>query len=91
MLVLGQHRHRQGHHVGDVDLSPYLSDVILLFRYFEAQGNVYQGGFGGQEPHPGTRGQHPRVPAGTVRAFIVGDPLVDFEGILTGSPLLSAE
>ena len=95
MLVLGQHGI-----IGDVrseiDLS-YLSDVILLFRYFEAQGSMLKAVSVAKSrttPHEATIRQF-----GLGRGGVeVGEPLEDFEGVLSGlptyrgvTPLLSAE
>ena len=83
MLVLGQHG-IVGDVRGDVDLS-YLSDVILLFRYFEARGNVFKA----ISVAKSRTTEH----EASIREFrlgqsgvLVGDPLIDFEGILTGAP-----
>lgn len=95
MLVLGQHGI-----VGDVrseiDLS-YLSDTIVLFRYFESRGNVLKA----------ISVAKSRVSAHqtSIREFRlmktgveIGEPLKNFEGVLTGlpnyrgeTPLMSAE
>jgi circadian clock protein KaiC len=67
-----------------VDLS-YLADTVILFRYFEAEGSVRQA----ISVVKKRSGRHER----TIRELIfepgrlaVGDPLVDFEGVLTGVP-----
>jgi circadian clock protein KaiC len=95
MLILGQHGI-----VGDVrseiDLS-YLSDTIVLFRYFESRGNVLKA--------ISVAKSRTTAHQGSIREFRltgtgleIGDPLKDFEGVLTGlpnyrgaTPLLSAE
>ena len=83
MLVLGQHG-IVGDVRGDVDLS-YLSDVILLFRYFEARGAIFKA----VSVAKSRTTEH----EASIREFrlgrtgvLVGDPLIDFEGILTGAP-----
>ncbi len=95
MLVLGQHGI-----VGDVrseiDLS-YLSDTIVLFRYFEARGNVLKAisvAKSRTTEHQGSIRQFRLTNSGVE----IGKPLKDFEGVLTGLPnyrgttaLLSAE
>ncbi|MGZ9112980.1 MAG: ATPase domain-containing protein [Brevundimonas sp.] len=95
MLILGQHGI-----VGDVrseiDLS-YLSDTIVLFRYFEWRGNVLKA----ISVAKSRTTEH----QSTIREFLlsgggvrIGDPLKDFEGVLTGlpnyrgsTPMMSAE
>ncbi len=83
LLVLGQHG-IIGDVRSEVDLS-YLSDAILLFRFFEARGQV-------RKAISVTKS---RVTAheASIREFgldaegvRVGEPLKDFEGVLTGLP-----
>jgi circadian clock protein KaiC len=83
LLILGQHG-MIGDVRSEVDLS-YLSDAILLFRYFEAKGSL----------HKAVSVVKSRVTAhqSSIRQFgigangiTVGDPLRDFEGVLTGAP-----
>jgi circadian clock protein KaiC len=62
----------------------YLADTVILFRYFEAQGEVKRA----ISVVKKRTGKHER----TIRevrfdgGIRVGEPLVDFEGVLTGSP-----
>ncbi|MES2904264.1 MAG: ATPase domain-containing protein [Pseudomonadota bacterium] len=95
MLVLGQHGI-----VGDVrseiDLS-YLSDTIVLFRYFESRGNVLKAVSVAKSrvsDHQTSIREFRLTRAGVE----IGDPLKNFEGVLTGlpnyrgeTPLMSAE
>jgi len=88
MLVIGQHG-IIGDVRTDIDLS-YLSDVILMFRYFESQGNVYKA----VSVAKSRTTEHET----SIREFrlgrsgvLVGEPLVDFEGILTGAPAYRGE
>jgi circadian clock protein KaiC len=73
-----------GGHASDVDVS-YLADTVLLFRYFEARGEIHQAlsvfkkRTGG---HERTLRQLRISPAGVE----VGDPLRAFRGIMTGVP-----
>jgi len=83
MLILGQHG-ILGDVRSDVDLS-YLSDIILLFRFFEAQGELRSA----LAVIKSRVGAHER----TIREFKlgpeglhVGEALRDFEGLLTGLP-----
>jgi circadian clock protein KaiC len=83
MLLLGQHGI-----IGDVrseiDLS-YLSDTIVLFRYFETRGNVLKAISVAKsrttEHQPSIR--EFRLARSGVQ---IGEPLKDFEGVLTGLP-----
>jgi circadian clock protein KaiC len=83
MLVLGQHG-IIGEVRSDVDLS-YLSDTIVLFRYFEARGSVLKAisvAKSRTSAHEGTIREF-RLGAAGLR---IGEPLADFEGVLTGLP-----
>ncbi|SPE18553.1 putative circadian clock protein, KaiC [Candidatus Sulfotelmatomonas gaucii] len=72
-----------------VDVS-YLADTVLLFRYFEAAGEVRQA----LSVIKKRSGEHER----TIRELVmkngtiaVGDVLMDFEGVLTGAPKYRGE
>jgi circadian clock protein KaiC len=83
MLVLGQHG-IIGDVRADVDLS-YLSDGIVLFRYFEAKGNVLKAVTIAKSrvtPHETSIREFKLGPSGVQ----VGEPLEDFEGVLGGLP-----
>lgn len=88
MLVLGQHG-VIGEMQSDIDIS-YLSDVVLLFRYFERQGEVHTAVTAVKSRASG----HER----SIREFRlgpggvnVGESLRDFEGILSGLPVYKGE
>ena len=88
MLVLGQHA-MVGELRSDVDVS-YLSDSILLFRYFEARGQVLKAlsvAKSRTTPHESSIREF-RLTADGLK---VGEPLVDFEGVLTGLPTYRGE
>jgi circadian clock protein KaiC len=79
MLVLGQHG-MIGDVRSEVDLS-YLSDAIILFRYFEAEGSLHKA-VSGVTPHEASIRQF----GVGANGITVGEPLRDFEGVLTGAP-----
>ncbi|RYX91623.1 MAG: circadian clock protein KaiC [Comamonadaceae bacterium] len=88
MLILGQHG-IVGEIRSDVDLS-YLSDAILLFRYFESQGSVLKA----VSVVKSRTNQHEL----TIREFRlgkkgveVGPVLSDFQGVLGGIPTYSGK
>ena len=95
MLILGQHG-IVGEVRSEVDLS-YLSDTIVLFRYFEARGSVYKAlsvAKSRTNPHESSIREFRLGPAGVK----IGEPLADFEGVLSGlpnyrgtTPLMAAE
>jgi len=95
MLVLGQHG-IVGDIRSEIDLS-YLSDTIVLFRYFEARGNVLKAisvAKSRTTEHQGSIREFRLTNTGVE----IGEPLKDFEGVLTGLPnyrgetaLMSAE
>jgi circadian clock protein KaiC len=83
MLVLGQHG-IVGDIRSEIDLS-YLSDTIVLFRYFEWRGQVLKA----VSVAKSRTTDHET----SIREFLlteegvkIGNPLADFEGVLTGLP-----
>ncbi|MDB5738676.1 MAG: istB-like binding family protein [Sphingomonas bacterium] len=83
VLILGQHG-IVGEVRSDVDLS-YLSDTIILFRYFEAHGEMLKAVSVAKSrttPHEATIRQFRLAPTG----IEIGEPLKDFEGVLSGLP-----
>jgi circadian clock protein KaiC len=95
ILILGQHG-IIGDVRADVDLS-YLSDAILMFRYFEAQGEMLKA--------VSVAKSRTTAHESTIREFrlgrsgvVIGEPLKDFEGVMSGlanyrgaTPLLASE
>ncbi len=83
MLILGQHGV-----VGDVrseiDLS-YLSDTIVLFRYFESRGHVLKA-ISVAKSRTTEHQTSIREFRLTGDGVEIGDPLKDFEGVLAGLP-----
>jgi len=83
ILILGQHG-IIGDVRSDVDLS-YLSDTIVLFRYFEAQGEMLKAVSVAKSrttPHEASIREFRLGGSG----LEIGEPLKDFEGVLTGLP-----
>ncbi len=83
VVILGQHG-IIGDIRSEVDLS-YLSDTIILFRYFEAGGQVLKA----VSVTKSRTTQHQtsiRELQLTPRGIIIGEPLIDFEGVLMGLP-----
>ena len=83
LLVLGQHG-ILGDVRADVDLS-YLSDGIMLFRYFEAQGAV-RTAVAVVKSRVNAHERSIRELRVTPAGIVVGEALGDFEGVLTGLP-----
>ncbi|MGA7804414.1 ATPase domain-containing protein [Bradyrhizobium sp.] len=83
LLVLGQHGMIGGMR-SDIDLS-YLSDAILLFRFFEAQGEV-RTAISAIKSRTSAHERSIREFKLTARGLEVGPALRDFEGVLTGLP-----
>ena len=88
LLILGLHG-VMGDIRSDVDLS-YLADTVLQLRYFEAYGEVRQA----ISVIKTRTAKHER----TIREFRIaesgiafGEPLRDFQGVLTGVPTFSGE
>jgi circadian clock protein KaiC len=85
ILVLAQHG-LMGRMESQVDIS-YLSDSVLLLRYFEAAGHIRLALSVVKKrtgPHERTIREMVIAPDRGVR---VGPPLVEFQGILTGVPM----
>jgi circadian clock protein KaiC len=83
MLVLGQHG-LIGDVGSDIDLS-YLADGILLFRFFESRGRVFKAVSVAKSRVTAHESSIREFGLGA-RGILVGPPLVDFEGVLTGLP-----
>jgi circadian clock protein KaiC len=83
LLVLGQHG-VIGDVRSDLDLS-YLSDSILLFRYFEAQGEV-RTALSVVKSRVNAHERSIREVRVTTDGLKVGEVLADFQGVLSGLP-----
>jgi circadian clock protein KaiC len=89
-ILIGAHQGLIGTQmITPVDAS-YLADTVILMRYFEARGEVRQA----ISILKKRAGAHER----TIREFAMkdgrirlGEPLRDFRGVLTGSPIYQAE
>jgi len=81
ILILGQHG-IVGETRSDVDMS-YLSDGILLFRFFEARGRLLKA-ISVVKSRTNLHEQTIREFRLTSRGVEVGDALADFEGVLSG-------
>jgi circadian clock protein KaiC len=83
ILVLAQHG-MVGHMQAPVDLS-YLSDAIIMLRYFEAAGQVRRA-ISVVKKRSGTHENTIREFQLGPQGLKVGPPLTEFSGILTGTP-----
>lgn len=83
LLVFGQHG-VVGEIRNDVDLS-YLSDCVLLLRYFEARGQI-RTAISVVKSRVSAHERTIRELWLSTEGLRVGEPLNDFEGILTGLP-----
>ena len=83
MLVLGQHG-VIGEVRSEIDLS-YLSDTIVLYRYFESRGNVLKA-ISIAKSRVSEHQTSIREFMLTKTGIEIGEPLKDFEGVLTGLP-----
>lgn len=83
LLILGQHG-IVGEVRTDVDLS-YLSDAVLLFRFFEAQGEV-RTALSAVKSRVNAHERTIRELKLTSQGLQVGEALTDFQGVLTGLP-----
>jgi circadian clock protein KaiC len=83
ILVMAQHG-LIGAVEAPIDLS-YLSDVVLLLRFFEAQGTVRKA-ISVVKKRVGTHEDTIRELRLSDRGLEVGEPLTDFQGIMSGIP-----
>ena len=73
-----------GHMASPVDTT-YLADNVILFRYFEARGTVRRA-ISVVKKRSGKHEQTIRELTVSEKGVEIGDPLVDFQGVLTGVP-----
>jgi circadian clock protein KaiC len=83
VIILGQHG-LVGDMRSDIDLS-YLSDTILMFRFFEAKGEV-RSAISAVKSRTSAHERTIREFRLSAKGLQVGDALRDFEGVLTGLP-----
>src|SRR5690242_4983496 len=83
ILVLAQHG-LMGPMQTPLDIS-YLSDAVLMLRYFEAEGRVRRA-ISIVKKRSGTHEDAIREFRLTAQGVKVGPPLTQFQGILTGTP-----
>jgi circadian clock protein KaiC len=83
LLILGQHG-MVGDMRSDIDLS-YLSDAILMFRFFEAKGEV-RTALSAVKSRTSSHERFIREFKLSANGLQLGDALRDFEGVMTGLP-----
>lgn len=90
LMVVAQHGMVVGGGApGDVDVS-YLADTVLLFRYFEARGEIKQA----LSVFKKRTGEHERTLRElriSAKGVVVGGPLREFRGVMTGVPQYEGE
>jgi circadian clock protein KaiC len=74
---------------GDLDVS-YLADTVLLFRYFEARGEIRQA-ISVFKKRTGAHERTLRELGISARGLTVGEPLREFRGVMTGVPQYEGE
>jgi circadian clock protein KaiC len=85
ILVVAQHGMVVGGGgAGEVDVS-YLADTVLLFRYFEARGEILQA-LGVFKKRTGAHERALRQLKISGQGVVVGEPLREFRGVMTGVP-----
>jgi circadian clock protein KaiC len=88
ILIMAQHG-MMGRMETPIDLS-YLSDSVLLMRYFEAHGAIHQA-ISVMKKRIGAHERTIRQFRVTSEGVKVGEPLKDFQGILTGVPTFTGK
>ncbi len=90
IMVVAQHGMIVGAGVGgDVDVS-YLADSVLLFRYFELEGEIRQA-LGIFKKRTGAHERTLREMRITSAGVSIGEPLCEFRGVMTGVPLYDSQ
>lgn len=85
MMVVAQHGAVIGTGAAsDVDVS-YLADTVLLFRYFEAAGEIHQA-IGVLKKRTGAHERALRQMTISGSGIAIGEPLRRFRGVMTGVP-----
>jgi circadian clock protein KaiC len=88
IMVVAQHGLMVGG-LSEIDVS-YLADTVLLFRYFEAHGEIRQA-ISVFKKRTGMHQRTVRELKITGAGVQVGEPLVGFRGIMTGTPEYDGE
>lgn len=86
LLVMAQHGFL-GHMSSPVDVS-YLADTVLMLRYFEADGAIHRA-LSVVKKRTGAHENTIRELQLTSKGIRVGEPLTNFQGVLTGVPTYS--
>lgn len=86
MLVVAQHGLLGSAMQSPVDAS-YLADSVVLFRYFEAQGRLRRA-ISVVKKRSGAHEDTLRELRLTSEGLWVGEPLADFQGVMTGTPTI---
>jgi circadian clock protein KaiC len=85
IMILAQHGLVNG--PGDVAVdSSYLADNVLLLRYFEAEGEIRQA-LSVVKKRTGTHERTIRELRLTDKGILIGEPLRNYQGVLTGNPV----
>jgi circadian clock protein KaiC len=72
-----------------IDMS-YLADTVILFRYFEAQGRIHKA-VSVVKKRSGAHEDSIRKLSFGKTGIVVGQPLLEFHGVLTGIPALGGD
>ena len=90
LLVSAQHGLMGPHNLkGDINVS-YLTDNVILLRFFEAKGIIHKAISVLKSRVAENENAIREFTLGT-DGMTVGEPLVDFQGILSGNPIFSGE
>lgn len=89
ILVVAQHGFLGANMITPIDVS-YLADTVVLMRYFEADGRVRKA-ISVPKRRSGPHEDAIREFALTSQGIIVGKPLSEFHGVLTGVPVYEGD
>jgi len=88
-LVVAQHGLLGSGMHTPVDVT-YLADSVLMMRYFEADGRVRQA-ISAMKKRSGSHERTLRECQLTSKGLVIGEPLANFQGVLTGVPTFRGE
>jgi circadian clock protein KaiC len=84
LMIMAQHGFL-GAMATPVDVS-YLADAVVMIRYFEAKGAIHRA-LSVVKKRTGSHESTIREFHLTPRGIVVGEPLTNFRGVLTGVPI----
>jgi len=89
-ILIGAHTGLIGAHMQSPVDASYLADAVVLMRYFESKGEVRQA-ISVMKKRGGEHERSIREFKLTRKGIVVGPPLREFRGVLTGVPVMETD